>query len=222
MTFRPAFRQRYLWNAVLAAAAIMLLVWTMFPFLWILLTSLKSPADVISVPPTFVFTPTIDNYSALVIGEQHGQYASARPDFPRFFLNSIIISIGAVALSIAAGIPAAYALARYNFPFKNVSWQVRLLAYWTRKTNTIDRIKCLDHCTYSLRSSSDVCLRLCKKLHNLLRKLDEERLALLRAVPLVTEGKRLICSTRELNVVKLGLLQRLAQTLGILGRKPLS
>ena len=120
MTFRPAFRQRYLWNAVLAAAAVVLLVWTIFPFVWILLTSLKSPTDIISIPPKFLFAPTIDNYTALVIGEQHGQYASARPDFPRFFLNSIIVSIGAVALSIAAGIPAAYALARFTFPLKNV------------------------------------------------------------------------------------------------------
>jgi multiple sugar transport system permease protein len=120
MTFRPASRQRYLWNAVLAAGAVVLLVWTVFPFVWILLTSLKSPADIISVPPKFVFTPTVDNYAALVIGEQHGQYASARPDFPRFFLNSVIVSFGAVVLSIAAGVPAAYALARFNFPLKNV------------------------------------------------------------------------------------------------------
>jgi multiple sugar transport system permease protein len=38
---------------------------------------------------------------------------------PTFFLNSMIISFGAVALSIVAGIPAGYALARFNFPFKN-------------------------------------------------------------------------------------------------------
>jgi hypothetical protein len=35
------------------------------------LTSLKNPSDIISVPPKFVFTPTINNYTALVIGEQH-------------------------------------------------------------------------------------------------------------------------------------------------------
>jgi multiple sugar transport system permease protein len=71
------------------------------------------------VPPSFVFTPTLDNYSALVVGEQRGQYSSTRPDFPRFFLNSLIVSLGAVALSVAAGIPAAYALARFSFPGKN-------------------------------------------------------------------------------------------------------
>jgi multiple sugar transport system permease protein len=71
------------------------------------------------VPPKFVFTPTAQNYAALVMGEQHGQYASTRPDFPLFFLNSMIISFGAVALSVLAGIPAAYALARFTFPGKN-------------------------------------------------------------------------------------------------------
>jgi multiple sugar transport system permease protein len=106
-------------NIAVAIASIVLLVWTVFPFVWILLTSLKSPVDIISVPPTFVFTPTTDNYLALVIGEQKGQYASSRPDFPRFFLNSLIISFGAVVLSVAVGIPAAYALARFNFPMKN-------------------------------------------------------------------------------------------------------
>ncbi len=111
MTYQMTVR-----HVVIALASALLLVWTVFPFVWILLTSLKSPADILSVPPTFTFTPTIDNYVALVVGEQRGQYSSTRPDFPRFFLNSIIVSIGAVALSVAAGIPAAYALARFKFP----------------------------------------------------------------------------------------------------------
>jgi multiple sugar transport system permease protein len=119
MTSRAALHQRYVWKVAMIVAAAVLVVWTVFPFVWILLTSLKSPGDIISVPPKFVFAPTFDNYAALVIGEQRGQYASSRPDFPRFFLNSMIISFGAVALSVAAGIPAAYALARFTFPLKN-------------------------------------------------------------------------------------------------------
>jgi multiple sugar transport system permease protein len=111
--------QRYVRHIAIALGAILLLAWTVFPFIWILLTSLKSPGDIISVPPTFVFTPTFDNYAALVMGEQRGQYSSTRPDFPLFFLNSLIISLGAVALSVVAGIPAAYALARFDFPMKD-------------------------------------------------------------------------------------------------------
>jgi multiple sugar transport system permease protein len=111
--------QRHLPKVALGLGAALLLIWTVFPFVWILLTSLKSSADIISVPPKLVFTPTFDNYAALVMGEQRGQYSSTRPDFPLFFLNSMIISIGAVALSVLAGIPAAYALARFSFPLKD-------------------------------------------------------------------------------------------------------
>ena len=119
MTSLAVLRQQYARNVAIVVAAVILLAWTVFPFVWILLTSLKSPGDIISVPPKFAFTPTFDNYAALVMGEQRGQYASTRPDFPRFFLNSMIISFGAVALSVAAAIPAAYALARFTFPLKN-------------------------------------------------------------------------------------------------------
>ena len=118
MASQAVLYRRTVRNVAIAVVAVVLLVWTVFPFVWILLTSFKSPADIISVPPTFTFTPTIDNYAALVIGERGGQYSSTRPDFPRFFLNSMIISIGAVALSVVAGIPAAYALARFTFPLK--------------------------------------------------------------------------------------------------------
>jgi len=111
--------QRYMQRVAIALAAVVLLAWTVFPFVWILLTSLKNPGDILSVPPKFVFSPTFDNYAALVMGEQRGQYSSTRPDFPLFFLNSLIISLGAVALSVVAGIPAAYALARFTFPGKD-------------------------------------------------------------------------------------------------------
>jgi multiple sugar transport system permease protein len=92
--------------------------WTVFPFFWILLTSLKQPLDVIATPPKVFFEPTLQNYQAIFIGQKRGLYASARPDFPSFFLNSIIISCGAVGLSFLAGIPASFALARYSFRFK--------------------------------------------------------------------------------------------------------
>jgi len=99
-------------------AIFLLVAWTVFPFAWILLTSLKQPLDVIAAPPKILFTPTADNYLGIFIGKQRGQYASTRPDFPRFFLNSIVISCGAVLLSFLAAVPASYALARFHFPFK--------------------------------------------------------------------------------------------------------
>src|SRR3974377_1890187 len=103
---------------LLSLAVLALVVWTVFPFFWILLTSLKRPLDVIAAPPKLFFEPTPENYRALFMGQQRGLYASARPDFPLFFLNSVIISCGAVAVSFLAGVPASFALARYRFRFK--------------------------------------------------------------------------------------------------------
>jgi multiple sugar transport system permease protein len=115
-------RERRSWRWVraggLMVAALLLVVWTVLPFFWILITSVKEPRDMLSVPPTLVFRPTAENYEAIFIGRQRGLYASARPDFPRFFVNSVIISSGAVALSVVAAVLAAYALARYTFPLK--------------------------------------------------------------------------------------------------------
>jgi len=104
-------------NVAIALAAIVLLVWTVFPFLWILLTSLKGPGDIISVPPTSCSRRQTDNYAALVMGEQSGQRASTRPT-SRDSSEDMIISIGAVALSVAAGIPAGLRPGPLHFPLK--------------------------------------------------------------------------------------------------------
>ena len=65
MTTQTEFPQHYARDVAIALGAAVLLLWTVFPFAWILLTSIKNPGDIISVPPKFVFTPTIDNYAAL-------------------------------------------------------------------------------------------------------------------------------------------------------------
>jgi len=84
------------------------LAFFVLPILWILMMSFKEFRDIIAYPPTFLFTPTLENYSQLLFGGQPGRL----PDYVRFMMNSFIISGGAVALSVVLGVPAAYALAR--------------------------------------------------------------------------------------------------------------
>ena len=122
MTARGLLRQRYGVKLALAVGAIVLLVWTVFPFVWILLTSLKNPGDIISCTAEVpVFTPTFDNYAALVIGEQRADSTTAHAPglSPVLSEQHDHFNRHAVTLSVAAGIPAAYALARFNFPLKN-------------------------------------------------------------------------------------------------------
>jgi len=90
----------------------------MAPIIWILFMSLKNPTDVIASPPKFIFEPTLDNYKAITVGLEQFAIETLRPDFPDYFLNTIIIASATVIVSILLGTLAAYALARFSFRFK--------------------------------------------------------------------------------------------------------
>ncbi len=95
---------------------ILLALYILAPIIWIVMMSFKNKADVISVPPKFIFEPTLDNYRALFGSGGEGQLAGST--FLSYFKNSLIIALGAVSLSVLIGLPAAYALARFRFRFK--------------------------------------------------------------------------------------------------------
>jgi multiple sugar transport system permease protein len=75
----------------------------LFPFLWMLSSSFKTQVDIISWPPKFIFTPTLQNYLK-VFGEQN---------FLKYFFNSTIVGAVSVGLSLILGLPAAYSISRY-------------------------------------------------------------------------------------------------------------
>ena len=89
-------------------------LFALFPIIWMVLISLKSTDQLFTTQ--FNFTPTLDNYQAILFGDPRAAAGVvARQEFPRNFLNSVIVSSGAVVVSLLVGVPAAYALARYNF-----------------------------------------------------------------------------------------------------------
>ena len=87
-------------------------VFVLLPIVWIFLMSLKSFGDIIAFPPRFIFTPTLENYVEVLFGSEAERASGAVPDLLHFLMNSMIISGGAVLLSILLAVPAAYALAR--------------------------------------------------------------------------------------------------------------
>lgn len=92
-------------------------LFALFPILWMILVSLKSTDELFTTQ--FIFTPTLENYQAILFGDPRAAAGVvARQEFPRNFLNSFIVSSGAVIISLIVGVPAAYALARYNFKGK--------------------------------------------------------------------------------------------------------
>jgi len=71
-----------------------------FPVLWMWLESLKTEPQAASSPPTIFFVPTLEEFQQVLSG-----------DFPPFFINSAIASLGSTLLVLIIGLPAAYALA---------------------------------------------------------------------------------------------------------------
>lgn len=91
-------------------------IYILAPVAWIVMMSFKSKIDVVSVPPKFFFTPTLDNYLALFGLGKVGLLTGST--FLSFFKNSLILALGSVLLSIVLGMPAAYAFARLRFKAK--------------------------------------------------------------------------------------------------------
>jgi ABC-type glycerol-3-phosphate transport system permease component len=92
-------------------ASVLLVVWA-FPIVWGLLTSLKTERDVLAYPPKVVFAPTGLNYWDVLFGS-----ASILPNLWSSFVVSALTTI----LTMLFAIPAAYALARLELPFKRAS-----------------------------------------------------------------------------------------------------
>ena len=98
-----------------AAALTFVIVFFMFPILWIILMSFQTNETILRVPPSFVFEPTLANYKAMFTGKLETTAASLEIHFLRNLGNSVLLSVGAVTLSLLLGVPAAYAFARHKF-----------------------------------------------------------------------------------------------------------
>jgi multiple sugar transport system permease protein len=88
-----------------------------FPIIWIVMNSFKEAVDINAYPPVFLFKPTLENYKVLfdLADAEATNYGTLKIDFLKPVLSSVILSVGAVLLSLIAGVPAGYALARFDF-----------------------------------------------------------------------------------------------------------
>jgi len=84
-----------------------------FPFFWMLLTSLKARVDVID-PSVWVFKPTFENYKNVF--EKRNLFFNIK--------NSLIVVGGTTVISLMLGTLAAYGFARFQFKRKES------LAFW--------------------------------------------------------------------------------------------
>ncbi|WP_038210763.1 carbohydrate ABC transporter permease [Xenophilus azovorans] len=95
---RPGWLRRH--GRALAALAV--LAGVMFPFLWLVQLAFRPAAGIFD--DALLFTPTLEGFASLLQG-----------NFLRSFWNSLAVSTLSTALSLAIGVPAAYALTRWRF-----------------------------------------------------------------------------------------------------------
>jgi multiple sugar transport system permease protein len=95
---RPRMRtQMVLFVALCAFTAV-----NLTPILWAFMTSIKLPVDAFAVPPKLVFTPTFQFHTQVWVEK----------GFWHFLINSVVISVSTVCVSVPIGTMAAYGLSR--------------------------------------------------------------------------------------------------------------
>jgi multiple sugar transport system permease protein len=99
-SFKAALQETSFYGAV-----VLLVVLAAFPFYWMVITAFKTNADLYSVehiPFWFNDPPTL----------QHFRYLFQQTLFLRWLLNSLLIGVCVVAITLLTALPAGYSLAR--------------------------------------------------------------------------------------------------------------
>ncbi|WP_172125450.1 MULTISPECIES: carbohydrate ABC transporter permease [unclassified Devosia] len=83
----------------------------LFPFWWMGLSSIKTLRELYTIPPIWwPSMPTLENYRKVLF----------ESNIPRYFLNSVVVSVGSTGLALILAIFASYGFARFNFRGKPV------------------------------------------------------------------------------------------------------
>ncbi|MCZ7541882.1 MAG: carbohydrate ABC transporter permease [Anaerolineae bacterium] len=103
---RQRRQQKLVRSGILIALQMLLAAIILVPFLWMFSVSIKPANEPFAIPVRlWPENPTFENY-------ENAFY----PEFRRYFLNSIIVSVSTMILSISIGLLAAYGFGRFSFP----------------------------------------------------------------------------------------------------------
>jgi len=97
---------------------ILLIIWSVFPIYWNIITSIKTRNDIFSMVPKFRFTPDFSAYKTAFTPGSSSIY--------KYLKNSVFISIGATILTLVIATMAAYSISKIKFRFKNIIWFIIL------------------------------------------------------------------------------------------------
>lgn len=110
--------KRVLTQTFVYILAFILSVYVLAPYAWLIISSISSKADLISTPlHWWPQRPTLENYLKIILGTSGGTTDAAN-QFKFALINSLVIAVIVTAISLTAGVLAAYAFARFRFRMK--------------------------------------------------------------------------------------------------------
>lgn len=94
------------WRAATYLILLVMIVISIFPAVWMLSTSIKSPTELFDNPPEIIpDEPTLDNFAAVL---QNSKMYQA-------FFNSVLVTASVVLLTLIVSVLAGYGFARFRF-----------------------------------------------------------------------------------------------------------
>jgi multiple sugar transport system permease protein len=94
--------------------------WTLIPFYWMVVTSLKKHDEIYGTTATlWPQRPTLENYRVLFF----------ETNYFLFFRNSMVVALATTALTVSAASLAAYAIARLDFPGRKLLARGMIYSY---------------------------------------------------------------------------------------------
>jgi multiple sugar transport system permease protein len=107
-------------KVIIYALTLLTLILFIGPIVWFILLAFRPPGETYTIPPTFIFQPTMENFEVTFVNPGHNAIQ---------LVNSLIVSTGATLLSLPFSLSAAYALSRFKMRGKRflMMWYISLL-----------------------------------------------------------------------------------------------
>ena len=104
------------WRAAGWGFLALLLLFSLVPMAWMLVTSVKAQFAALQYPPSWwPRDPTLENYTLLLSPQ-----SEVGRIFLHYLLNSLWVSFATTVLGVLVAVPAAYAFSRFRFPGRNL------------------------------------------------------------------------------------------------------
>ena len=113
-------KSRNMWLTLDTLLKIALLLAFIFPFLWMISTSLQTLEETMSFPPTMI--PDVPQWINFVDAMTSGPFLT-------YAKISLIVTTSIIIIQLLVMIPAAYAFAKYNFAGKNILFGLVLISF---------------------------------------------------------------------------------------------